>query len=282
MGLIRYPGSKAKLAKSIIGGFPVSLTISLMASDQTGYCEPFFGGGAIGLKLLPNLHHNCRVLLADADPGIVSLWECVRNDPVGLCRAVSKFRPSVEEFYRLTELDGTDTGLVDTALRKLALHRISVSGFGFKAGGPIGGRDQDGPYKVGCRWNPETMKAQIVADSKAMKRLRNLEIRCGDAVEILAGLDSSWFAYVDPPYYVKGDQLYKHSMTPADHARLAEVLRTARCDWALSYDDAPDIRRLYAWAGFKKLEVTYSNAVCRVAQRRKNHEVLIVPERVAA
>ena len=49
--------------------------------------------------------------------------------------------------------------------------------------------------------------------------------------------------YLDPPYYVKGSQLYLSFYDEADHAALAKALRNERrFKWVLSYDNAPEVR----------------------------------------
>jgi DNA adenine methylase len=59
--------------------------------------------------------------------------------------------------------------------------------------------------------------------------------------------------YLDPPYFVKGQQkLYANYYGPDDHAAVAAALVGARWPWLVSYDSVPEIRRLYR--GYKKRE----------------------------
>lgn len=53
--------------------------------------------------------------------------------------------------------------------------------------------------------------------------------------------------YLDPPYYVKGRDLYYDFYEPEDHAHVAEFVRTRITPqrWIVSYDNAPAIRELY-------------------------------------
>jgi len=283
MTLIRYPGSKAKLADAILSKFPDELLVPLMLNPNVRYFEPFFGSGAVGFELMKHLHHKAHVSLSDADIGIVSLWQTVWKEPRLLERRILSYKPSVESFYELKKLDGTFTDTVDTGFRKLALHRISVSGFGAKAGGPIGGREQLGDYKVDCRWKPDRMIASIRRMNRLCNKFENLEITQRSVFESLelAGLSPLHsFVYLDPPYYEKGDQLYAISFTREQHSRLAEMLASADYDWALSYDDHPAIRELYTKNPVHFLEVVYTNAVERGPQRRKNHEILILSSKM--
>ena len=280
MVLIRYPGSKHKLVTAIKNHFPCKARGDLLCGKPFMYAEPFFGAGAIGLSVLNNLPVACKVVFNDIDPGIAALWLSVKDNPVDLCRAVQAFRPTVEAFYEFKSLDGTSTGnLVTDGFRKLALHRMSVSGFGVMAGGPIGGRHQGNKeYTVECRWTESSIKRQIMILHNRMRRFRDLTISCVDFDGVIAQCGPSDIAYCDPPYYEKGGQLYKHSMSGSDHERLATTLGSSICEWVLSYDDHPAIRSLFSWAEFHELEVRYSNAVCNTT-RPKNREVLILPKR---
>ena len=82
--------------------------------------------------------------------------------------------------------------------------------------------------------------------------------------------------YLDPPYYVKGGQLYAHNMSHDEHVELASLLHGVAADWRLSYDDCQEVRDLYSWAGFEELEIRYTNAVTD-KKRPKNKELLISP-----
>src|SRR5439155_27015 len=54
------------------------------------------------------------------------------------------------------------------------------------------------------------------------------------------------FVYLDPPYYSKGGQLYLNHYTTQDHTSFARYLSTAAFTWVMSYDNVPEIRKLYS------------------------------------
>jgi DNA adenine methylase len=160
------------------------------------------------------------------------------------------------------------------------LHRMSVSGFGAMSGGPIGGRNQEGKeYTVECRWSPSRIKNDVMKTHTLMSRFKRLRITCDDFRPMVETAHENCILYLDPPYYEKGKQLYKYNMSPEDHEDLAARLESCPAQWVLSYDDHPVIRRLYSWASFHEIEVTYSNAVCKTVDRPKNKEVVIVPNK---
>lgn len=278
MPLIRYPGSKAKLVEPIAKSFPYEMLLPMFHdSADWEYREPFFGSGAIGFNLLPHLSRQCSLWLNDADADLVCMWQSVYRRPMDLIGHITAFRPSAAAFYDFKARDNDGTGSVaERGFRKLALHRMSMSGFGYMSGGPIGGREQTNEkYNVQCRWNPERMKRDIAELHRLLNKFANVRITCGDFSDLLSDACCNTFVYLDPPYYAKGPELYRFSFSARDHDRLAGCLRSTNAKWALSYDDHPEIRRLYSWATFTELEVRYSNAVTKKATRPKNREVLI-------
>ncbi len=276
--MIRYPGSKAKIVDKILRHFPANVMERLFQSRHLEYREPFFGAGAIGLELLDRLPSSASIWLNDKDFSMVALWKSVWQDHAALIKEVRNFQPSVDAFYRFQEEDGRmDMDPVRTGFQKLALHQISFSGLGAKAGGPIGGREQSSEYNVDCRWSPGRHVAEINRIHGLFSKFGNrVRITTGDFAPLIDGAMPHVFIYADPPYYEKGSQLYKHSMTDDDHRRLAKSFRSCRGEWVLSYDDHEFVRTLYPWADIESVELTYTIASAK-RNRRKNSEIVIKP-----
>jgi DNA adenine methylase len=284
--IIRYPGSKSKLVPQIVATLPDAFHAAknplFCTNRDVEYREPFFGSGAMGLEVIANIRQAASVWINDIDPGMFAVWSSVVHHRHQLEKQVGAFNPTVDAFYRLKEADGRLTGdMAVDAVNKIALHRMSVSGFGAKAGGPIGGRSQQSGYTVGCRWSPASIITairraySILAPFRQRLRITNLHFR-----ELITGAGDNVLIYLDPPYYVKGGQLYAHNMSHDEHVELACLLRDTPADWRLSYDDCPEVRELYSWASFAELEIRYTNAVTD-KRRPKNRELLIRPQEVA-
>ena len=64
--------------------------------------------------------------------------------------------------------------------------------------------------------------------------------------------------YLDPPYFGKGRDLYTNFYAPKDHAAIAKRLGSFRRPWVLTYDDCPQIRKLYHGHRVLTSEVSYS------------------------
>lgn len=94
-----------------------------------------------------------------------------------------------------------------------------------------------------------------------------------DFAKVIARAGADDFIYADPPYWKQGPNLYKHAFATEDHVRLRDALRATPAQWALSYDDAPEVRDLYSGFEIASIETGYSMAP---GARRKNHEILIM------
>lgn len=281
--IIRYPGSKAKLVRQIRATLPDWCQCDIghqpmwMPPAGSQYVEPFFGSGAVGLEVLEHVHRSVAVWINDLDYAMYAMWHSIVHEMPALVKMVREFEPTTAAFYELKSKDGQRSGCLATdGFNKIALHRMSVSGFGRMAGGPIGGKSQDGDYTVGCRWSPAAIEQAIYNARETLREFESLRITNLHVRDVLAEVDGSSLVYLDPPYYVKGGQLYAHNMSDAEHQELARLLHDTPADWRLSYDDCPKVRELYAWATFSELEIRYTNAVTS-DRRPKNRELLISP-----
>jgi DNA adenine methylase len=273
-GFFRYPGGKSKLSKIILD--------RLVSKNSKIYVEPFFGGGSVGLSLMPHLPEGHGIWINDRDPGIAAIWTTVIRRPDLLKRFVDEFVPSVDSFYALKDelvkidkLPDSDESIADLAIKKLSIHQMSYSGLGTKAGGPIGGVSQSSNYGVDCRWSPKYINKKIDKLSNLFNRFKIHENSC--TCEDFSGLISSpidgILLYLDPPYYEKGNALYQCAFTDEDHNRLANSLKQTKHLWVLSYDNCTQIKDLYSWAHLEEIAVNYT-----ISTSRNKSELLIEPK----
>lgn len=276
MSFFRYPGGKAK--------FQDKIEDKLLARSQREglqYREPFFGGGGIGLKFLESNPFIKDVWINDRDVGIACLWSSVFAYPDFLIDEIKEFEPHPDKFYSFKEeLLALDTmpsdpaGIVDVGFKKLAVHQLSFSGLGTKAGGPLGGKSQESKYKIDCRWSPLYLIKKIKSFNDLFSDLNIQYGYCTDLdYETLVRDDSrKAFLYLDPPYFNKGNELYQYGFKIEDHERLARILERSPHDWVLSYDDCPEIRKLYSWATVEQINANYTIRTARVKS-----ELIIYP-----
>jgi len=165
----------------------------------------------------------------------MSLWQAVIINPGYLSRSIRQFKPSVETFCVAKKKAQQNNA---SALDMIVVSRLSHGGRGTK-GGPQGGHDQSGKYKIDCRWNPEKLCKTV---DQCHELLTSIPCRyyCKD-YETLLDLDT---VYLDPPYYDVGNTLYQYGFKADDHSRLSNQLQS-RDNWILSYNNNPKIRHLY-------------------------------------
>lgn len=277
MSFIRYPGGKSKFKTQILR----ELSPYFGSSDE--YREPFFGGGSIGFEILTTAHKVKSFWINDKDIGMYCLWRAVKEFPTELKASVNGLAPSVEEFdairaYLQNPTASTAADIVQVGFSKLAVHQMSFSGLGLKSGGPQGGRKQNAntKYPIDCRWSAPYMCKKIDRYSALMNACASFKIDNGDFEDLITDQSNSALLYLDPPYYVKGDDLYIHSFDYSHHVRLAAALKITPHRWVLSYDDCPEVRKLYDWAFIREFNGTYSIKQTAGAVNTKT-ELLIMP-----
>ena len=141
----------------------------------------------------------------------------------------------------------------------------------------IGGKDQEGDYKLDCRFNKDELihKIQRIHIYKDVIKITRL-----DAEKCLQkwakSLPARGLINIDPPYYVQGRELYLSFYAPADHARLAKLVRNLRVPWMLTYDDVPEIASLYARLPLYRKGLTYYAQV-----KRRASELLVLAPSLA-
>jgi len=259
--LMRYPGGKSKFKKIII---PKLHELLERDPSVVHYQEPFFGGGSVGLEFLAQTPTMEKAWLNDRDVGVAALWTAVIQYPEELIQRVVDFRPSVEAFdvckafLQSRKIPGGHEGIVEIGFQNLALNRISYSGLGTKAGGPMGGRKQKSNDKIDSRCNPDRLVQEI---EKTHKLLATKSRYCCSSFDFQRMIEHPWaksLIYLDPPYYWPGNTLYHCGFTVADHERLAASLRASHHLWLLSYDDCSEIRKLYEWVVIEEIPARYS------------------------
>jgi DNA adenine methylase len=102
-----------------------------------------------------------------------------------------------------------------------------------------------------------------------------------DALKFMQRLESEFaetplFLYLDPPYYEKGADLYLSTYEHEDHAAVGTALQTRRNHyWAVTYDDVPAVRKIYARHRLMPFKLRYS-----ANNRRQGKELLILPNKL--
>ena len=153
--------------------------------------------------------------------------------------------------------------ILDLAVSTLYLNRTNRSGI-IKAG-VIGGKKQDGNYKMDCRFNRERLADQIIHISKSSDKISFHNMDAVDFINYIEGLNlSKPILMVDPPYYSKGQSLYTNFYMHNDHANIANKLKETSIPWLLTYDNTPEISKLYSDFSQYHFSINYSAARKRI------------------
>lgn len=272
MSFFRYPGGKAKMLPHIRKYLDEWIGLGVGIE----YREPFVGAGSVATDVLDRYPHLNTVWINDKDAALACLWMALSQKELreALKKMVNQFEPSVREFFAIKQFltSGVVAGTTQMGFYKLAIHQLSYSGLGVKSGSPLGGKGQASPYKIDCRWSPAYINKRI-DQIGAMLDSRHVDATGIDFEDVLlaSSAKNKTVIYVDPPYYIKGAELYQHSFTHQDHVRLAKTLRACPHQWLLSYDDTPEVRDLYrGWTRIEEVAVNYS-----ITNSRQKTELLI-------
>ena len=255
---LRYPGGKSQLTPVVID----ILTRNGMLYGE--YAEPFAGGAGIAMTLLLN-NYVSGIYLNDIDTAIYAFWHSVLYQPDSLCDRIQQVEVNIEEWHRQRKvfLDPGCTDTLDKGFATLFLNRTNRSGI--LRGGVIGGLQQSGNYKIGCRFNKNDLirKVRRIADYQDQ-----ITLTCMDAAKFLKKVlpksSGNTLVNLDPPYFGKGPELYTNFYKAADHAKLAKAVSLLKRRWIVTYDDTPEIRQLYEAYPTYSSSLNYSAQVKRV------------------
>lgn len=251
---LRYPGGKSKIYEKV-----KNLIIANGYGDRM-YVEPFAGGFGIGVGLL------CEgvvpsAILNDYDTHIYHFWHSVLYDTESLLRLIADTPITIEERERqkMNYKDDDAEPLID-GFATLFLNRVNFSGV--LKGGPIGGLDQMGEYKIDCRFNKDEIKRKIetIAELKSKIRLYNSDASRLIKVNLMK-IRKPMFLNIDPPYVIKGSQLYTNYFNATDHSNLKKVIvkhLNADYPWIITYDDCTLARDLYKQFHMQEYAITHN------------------------
>jgi len=268
---LRYPGGKSQL---------IPFVVELLKENDLfygEYAEPFAGGAGIAIKLLLDAYVS-KIYLNDFDPAIHAFWHSILNSTAELCDRIEAVDVSINEWHRQREVyfSKRRMRLIDKGFATLFLNRTNRSGI-IKAG-VIGGLNQDGDYKLDCRFN----KADLIRKIKRIGACRSrISLSCMDAVDFIKTVipksNKSTLVNLDPPYFAKGRDLYTNFYKPSDHGSLAAAVAKIKRRWIVTYDDTPEIRALYTEY---PLYGTYLNYSAQV--KRLGTELLVLDPKLKA
>lgn len=263
---LRYPGGKSSLADLL------AQVRRLNGLGQLDTAEPFAGGAGASLSLLYS-EETPRIIINDFDSAIHDFWWTITNRPEPFMTLLKRIRPTMAEWRRQRKIyKSSRASRLRRGFAAFFLNRCNRSGI-IVNGGPIGGLDQSGKWKINARYNKQDLTTRI---RKVIDYRQRIAVCGEDGMDLLTARKvAERFFFIDPPYYEKGKTLYLNSTNHEYHARLARTLKQMKDEpWVLTYDDCPQIRKFYeGWTQVRPFCVRYGAAKTRVGR-----ELLVCPE----
>lgn len=257
---LRYPGGKSKI---------VPLIKRIIISNNLEGCtfvEPFAGGAGVALDLLFTglVDH---IILNDSDIAIFSFWKAILEETERFVKDIYNIPLTIEEWEHQKEiLKSTKEPCYELGFAAFYLNRTNR--FGILNAGVIGGKKQDGKWKMDARFNRDSLAKKIIEISKRKNDISIFNLDVKDFIKHI--LNENTFVYLDPPYYEKGEQLYSNYFVHDDHQNLEKIIRSLDVKWVLTYDNNPEIRKIYKGYEIKEFDINYS-----VAKQRTANEIMI-------
>jgi len=180
---------------------------------------------------------------------------------VPLCRLIHDTSVDINNWFRQKEVQAhpKQHSMLELGFSTFFLNRTNRSGI--LSGGVIGGKCQEGPWKIDARYNKTDLISRI---EKISRFSGHISVYNLDATEFITGiipaLPAQSITYLDPPYYNKGRGLYENHYRHDDHIEVSNLLFNVIQKWIVSYDDTPEIRGMYQRYRSLPYQLNYSAA----------------------
>lgn len=259
---LRYPGGKSKALGNIIPHIPLNIK---------EFREPFIGGGSVFLGFNKKFEiFSIEYWINDLNYDLFCFWKVTKYQIEDLLAEILNFRVKYTEgrelYQYFTNPDNIYSEL-DRAVRFFILNRITFSGT-VDAGG----------------YSQKAFEQRFTESS--IQRLRELapclsqvKITHGDYEELLFQEGDDVFIFLDPPYLeATKSKLYGARgvlHTSFDHERFAENMQKCQHRWLITYDNSPEIRRLFSFADIVEWELQYGMNNYKKSSAAKGKELFI-------
>ena len=241
-----WVGGKSKLASKIIPLMPPHIK----------YVEVFGGALSVFYQKEPSKTE----IINDINGDLINLHRIIRTRPQSLSTYVNAMLKSREIFYAIKEGKIKPKHKIEAAA--FYYYQISLS-FGAKGDN----------FAMPKNRSAKNIYRDFSIYSRRLRRTSIENLSYEKLIRQYDGADTLF--YVDPPY-VGTENYYKTAdgFTTSDHQNLAQILKSVKAKFMLSYNDCEMVRDLYAGLNIKELEVSYSlnNAV----ERKTSGELLIM------
>lgn len=228
-------------------------------NDIETYIEPYCGGAAVALKLLFNKDVK-KIMINDYDRSIYAMWYSILYFTDHFIKKIETSTFTIDEWkkQRAFQKNKDSANLLDLGFSTFYLNRTNRSGI--ISAGPIGGKSQLGNYKMDCRFNSTTLKEKILLIASYKNKIKLYNV---DAIEFIKKnivKTKNSLTFFDPPYFIKGKDLYTNFYEFSDHVDLSKAISRymKKKKWILTYDVHDDIRKIYSSFEYFTYQLNYS------------------------
>ncbi len=263
---LRYPGGKARISAFIED------ILFLNNLDNCTLYELYAGGAGASLNIL--LNGLCKkIVLNDLDYHIYAFWFTILNHTEEFIKLVKDINVDIENWYMQNRIyeNFKEYNIIDVGFSTFFLNRSNRSGILYKAG-PIGGKAQNGSFKIDVRFNKSDLIKRIERIAQHKDKIVLLNIETKELIkEIFIEPQNNNFVFLDPPYYKQGENLYLNFYKDSDHVELKNILtKNKTSNWFLTYDNCVRVNELYKNCRRSFLPMSYT-----LQSKRKSKEVMI-------
>jgi DNA adenine methylase len=224
--------------------------------ERVRYVEPYAGGASLALSLL--LEHKVEEIhLNDLDPAIYAFWHSVLTRPRDLTDFIERVPVTPDEWRNQKEIYARTMNVSSFALGCATFFLNRTNHSGILNGGMIGGKTQNGPWKLDARFN----RAELAMRVRRIAAMRSrIDLSSRDALDVVNEFRHArrTLIYLDPPYYRAGHHLYMNAYRHDDHVTVRRAVGKVTAPWVVSYDDTPEIRKLYSRIPTRKLRLLHT------------------------
>lgn len=267
---LRYPGGKNRTYSYV--------KFLVENNSIKTYIEPFCGGAAVALKLLFNGDVD-KIMINDFDRSIYAMWYSILNYTDEFIEKVKTAVFDMTEWEKQQNIQKSknSANLIELGYSTFYLNRTNRSGI--INAGPIGGRQQSGNYKMDCRFNAETLikKIELIAAYKSRIKLYNMDAL--DFIKNNVRRTKNSLTFFDPPYFLKGKELYTNFYEFTDHEDLRNTINKYMKNhkWILTYDYHEEIESMYSNYEHFVYQLNYS-----VGKARKGSELIFLSNDISS
>ena len=245
---LRYPGGK-------FYGFKVLEPFLLVPHNE--FREVFVGGASIYLgKEKSEVNW-----INDIDKELINFYKVISNEDSKkeLYNLLHKEEANKKRHAEVLNMEVNSD--VENAFKYFYLNRTSFSGIMNK---PRWG------YALGSSVTPDRWTKIIEPVSVKMKDTKITSLDFRKVIEKESKKDV--LLYLDPPYFKASKSIYKNEFKLEDHQDLCKLLKETKFKFILSYEDSPEVRKMYDWAKIHETNFTYFMSEAR---RQNGCELII-------